>query len=469
MSSISDEAREARLRLEAMASGNGAAPGITLPAYPLDVWPEPLAHYFDQYAKMVGAPVGMIANPATSILSGVIGNSRPVIVKEGYRVAPAIWTFDLAEPGTGKSPMLKGARNLVSSLQRDAKDTAEWLMEEYIETVAARERNDHSPMPPRPEEAQTYFTDSATIEKIGDICETSAGMCMIRDELIGWLYDLNVYRGGRGSDRQAWQTFWSGQENTSVHRKSSNVVMPANPVVAICGGIQPGLFPQLAKDAIEDGMLARFLGSVYPDVVIEFNLTRLEEGTLAAARELTAQLRKRPAARPVQFSRRCLSLLHEWDQNNKPARQAAVGAVRNFLSKLVDQVVKLAALLHCVHDPHAVADGVSQERLEDAMSLMDYYRHHTLYAYHYLNILSADIPAGERITAMAAIRRAGGSATRTEIQRGTGGHWNRDMMTSVLEALLDVGWVERSIISREETGGKQAEVYTITEKGKLRF
>jgi hypothetical protein len=89
-------------------------PAIT--PYPRYIWPPALADYFAAVARVVDAPVDMVATFATPIIGAVIGNRRALLVKPGFVVRPIIWSAVIAETATGKSPSFEHALALVAPL-----------------------------------------------------------------------------------------------------------------------------------------------------------------------------------------------------------------------------------------------------------------------------------------------------------------------------------------------------------------
>ena len=82
---------------------------------------------------------------------------------------------------------------------------------------------------------------------------------VIRDELVGWVKSMDQYRSGRGADRQFFLSVWSRQP-IKVDRKGAKPILVSNPCLAVVGGIQPDLLPELADAAQrEDGFLDRLL------------------------------------------------------------------------------------------------------------------------------------------------------------------------------------------------------------------
>jgi len=126
--------------------------------------------------------------------------------------------------------------------------------------------------------------------------------------------------------------------------------------------------------------------------------------------------------------------------------------------------LKVIALLHCVHDPGSLAKEVSRDRIEDALTLVEYHRQHTLLAYEYLNIPSDHSPVGPRRTVLAAIRRLGGSATIEQIRNATGRHFTGELIRSALIPDLASGAVEEESIRPDGGVGRSATQFTLRRK-----
>lgn len=444
-------------QLRGLGSSNGATREVELPEYPLDVWPNDLANYFDVCGKCVGAPAAMAAVSAEAILAAVIGNTRPIIRKEGYRIPPAIWTFDLAEPGTGKSAMLDHAMELVIGRQLDAEVEFDLAMEWYEEQKAKRKKGDDEPPPEKPT-LEHYYTHSATVEALGPITKHSPGICVVKDELIGMILDFNAYKNNKGSDRQAYLTWWSGQRGAKVDRIGSGSTITGNGVVCVTGSIQSGRFAELAGETAKDGLLARFLGTVHPDLVVRDNEEVISERDVMAAKNYIGPLRRREMAPTVTFSDKARRIYHEWTEDNAELTQSATGPARHFTSKLPLHFLKLIALLHCVHDPGAQLEHVHAQTVADARALLEYHRAHTEAAYAMIDITVNPQPLSVRQSLVWAIERCGGRASLSEIYAKRGRHDKAETLRADLEILVSEGVVRMEVVP---TAGRSATVYVL--------
>ena len=102
-------------------------------------------------------------------------------------------------------------------------------------------------------------SDTTVEAFVGILEDNPRGLLVYKDELAGWVRSMDQYKGGKGSDRQHWLSFWSGDE-VVVDRKSrmGEPIIVAKPFVSLFGGIQPAMLGELGAGA-EDGLMDRFL------------------------------------------------------------------------------------------------------------------------------------------------------------------------------------------------------------------
>ena len=72
--------------------------------------------------------------------------------------------------------------------------------------------------------------------------EVTTGVGVFKDELAGWLKDMNKYRDG--SDLEFWLSTWSGT-SVNVNRLTRVGSFVENPFIPVIGGIQPAVLNEL--------------------------------------------------------------------------------------------------------------------------------------------------------------------------------------------------------------------------------
>src|SRR5262249_48351449 len=128
----------------------------------------------------------------------------------------------------------------------------------------ATKKTERGPKPTPPTFPHVFTTD-ATVEALAPMLLASKGLALIKDELVGWVRGMDAYRSGRGADRQHYLSMWA-RTTIKVDRKGNNgaPILVSRPVLAVVGGIQPDLLPDLADTTQrEDGFVDRLLWS-YP-------------------------------------------------------------------------------------------------------------------------------------------------------------------------------------------------------------
>jgi putative DNA primase/helicase len=434
-----------------------------VPTYPVHVWPRPLSDYMTAAAASVDAPVDMIAVPMQAILGAVIGNRRPLEVKPGWVVRPVIWAAIIAGVSTAKSPMLDHALRLVAGLQADAVQVFEDKKRDY-EAELARVKAIKGEAPPIRPILQNYLTTNATMEWYAPAARDSAGIVMVRDELLGWLLDFDAYRSGKGGDRQNWLSNWSGGA-LKVDRKGIETVYAEHPVICVTGGIQPGRFPELARDAAEDGFLARFLLSVPPADIPKWSEETVPEAVSVAARNLVARLRHTAPLPPLPLSVGAHAAFREWHDENRQAVAAAPPLLAPTFGKLPVQLARMALILHSCNDPEAEEPSLLRQHMLDAIEVIEYHRAHAIRAYELLGVVANSHPVGLARRILGALERSlGEGVNRRDLHNLLGGHVPADDLSMALDDLRARGLIA---CERVSTGGRPAEVYrSITVTGR---
>ena len=376
---------------------------------------------------------------APSSATGVRCSSKPAWSsgrRSGRRSSPGV--------STGKSGALDHALDLVSGLQADA--VADYRRQQQTSAGGTA-----------PEPLQHFYTSNATLEWFGPAARDSAGVAMVRDELLGWLLDFDSYRAGRGGDRQSWLSLWSGGA-LKIDRKSADTIFAEHPVVGVTGGIQPGRLPELARDAGADGFLSRFLLAMPDAKAPRFSESTIDRATLDAARAIPCRLRQRDYHDPLPLSRDARDRFKRFCDENADAIDG--GGVHDlFLAaygKLPLQTAKLALVLHGVHDPDATTSEIPVDRVADAIDLVDYYAAHGVRAYALLAPAPAR-PVGLARRILSAVNRAETPrVSRRDLHGLLGGHVASDDLSRALDDLCDRG---RLVSERVSTGGRPAELY----------
>jgi hypothetical protein len=308
------EGKAARIKGMAtgVARGNAASPGGPggsggdprdakdyLPAvdpFPVQVLPTPLQQYVQEVATAFGCPADFAALPVLVNAAAAIGGAREIELKDSYRTSAALFAGIIAEPGATKTPVLKSVSRPLDRRQEDllVQFRSEWA--QYAEEQTARDQEERRAKKARKKDGgssvanpdddivamlkrfddskkpvlQRITTSDTTVEALCLLLsENPRGLLLKRDELVAWVRGMDMYRKGKGTDRQFYMSAYSSAPFV-LDRKSNAGRIPilvARPFLCVIGCLPPQMLAEFEDEqGREDGFVDRILW-VYPDVV----------------------------------------------------------------------------------------------------------------------------------------------------------------------------------------------------------
>lgn len=236
--------------------------------FPIDVFPQDIQSYIIQNQKTLNHSIDYMGASLLWLISLCIGNSCKIEVKTGWRESVNIWIGLIGKAGLGKTPSINA---IIFPIEKRNAFEIKYYQNQYkkwkeYEKLKDKEKKDHEEVlePIR----KQFIVNDVTIEALADLHEDNPnGVAVFKDELNGWIKDMNKYKPG--SDLEFWLSCWSGKPATLTRKtaKSSFIEMPLMPVL---GGIQPGIFSQIATSENKDnGFMDRLL-LCYPEKEIEY-------------------------------------------------------------------------------------------------------------------------------------------------------------------------------------------------------
>jgi hypothetical protein len=347
------------------------------PAFPVDALPRPLRDLVTEGAAALGCPPDYIALPALAFAGAVIGRTRAIRLKRDYIQRPILTVCVVGPPGATKTPAIQLARAPLDVLQRRAIEENQRAIIRYEEEIrlwekARKERDNPGPPPEKPALEHFYTTD-ATMEAIASMLDSSAGVALVRDELVGWVASFDAYRNGRGADRQNFLTLWSGA-TLKVDRKGKPPIYVQDPVLCVVGGTQPDCLPLLSDEASRrDGFIERICWAWPQTAPAQWTDVEVSETTRAAMLATFEQLRRGDTEALIDLSAKARGLWVESYNSTTAQGRAADGLLAGILAKLPNQVARIALILHVLDDPTQAAERrVSPFTMEAAIAIGDY-------------------------------------------------------------------------------------------------
>jgi hypothetical protein len=238
----------------------GGGSSLAVPAFPLSVFPDPIAEACEALAKAMQCPIDYPACSMLAVAAGCIGATHEVELKKGWRHKARLTLCLVGTSNSKKSPPM---RKIFDPLEREQEFRAErGLLCRFTDPDG---RNPKLRIY-QPNEGEIYVTD-ATGESANELlyCQRR-GLIFYSDEILSWLNSQNQYRGGKGAERQNWLTLADGGTVTVSRKGLKHPLVLRNPTMTLMGGIQPAVLPDLFTR--EDGLPERFAWC-FPDPIPE--------------------------------------------------------------------------------------------------------------------------------------------------------------------------------------------------------
>ena len=235
--------------------------------FPIDIFPANIQTYMLECHRTLNASIDYMGCSMLWLLSIIIGNSIKIQVKTGWIESSNLWMAIVGRPGVGKTPNIN---NIIFPLQKANNSE----IKTYIKRMDAYRAYMDLEKKEREAEEKLYkpiktqfIASDITLEALVELHEENKNAVgVFKDELAGWLKDMNKYRAG--SDLEFWLSSWSNK-GVALNRKTSKSSFVESPIIPILGGIQPGVLNQFYTEENKDnGFIDRIL-TCYPDVEVE--------------------------------------------------------------------------------------------------------------------------------------------------------------------------------------------------------
>lgn len=243
--------------------------------FPIDIFPKPIQSYILECNSKLDSNIDYMGCSLLWLISVCIGNSIEVEVKRGWKENATVWISLIGKAGIGKTPSIN---NIIFPLQKiNSREIKNYFKElekyEYYESLGKKEKEESLEVP-KPIKKQ-FIANDITLEALVDLHqESDNAVGVFKDELAGWLKDMNKYRAG--SDLEFWLSCWSGK-SVSMNRKTAKSSFVEKPFIPVLGGIQPNILNSFYTEENKDnGFMDRMLLS-FPDAKIDlYNENELE-------------------------------------------------------------------------------------------------------------------------------------------------------------------------------------------------
>jgi putative DNA primase/helicase len=236
--------------------------------------PEILRDACEDMADRMQVPLDFPAVCAIVGLAGVINRRArvmPKVTDHSWSVVPNLWGGIVAAPGFLKSPVLHAMTEPLREIEAFwrtefqaelgqyelEKESTDVRFSAWRDTAKAAIKKGR-PEPLRPDTSlrvptlRRLIVGDVTHEKLHELmAENPAGLLLVRDELAGWLSELD--RQGREGERAFCLSAWNGDTSHSVDRIGRGSIYVPACCLSLLGCFTPGRLKSYLVDALRDG------------------------------------------------------------------------------------------------------------------------------------------------------------------------------------------------------------------------
>jgi hypothetical protein len=350
---------------------------VRTPLLPIYGFPPFIRELIEHSSKIYGLHRDFWAGAILSATSLSIGNSIQLQTK--YLNSPLLWIAIVAPSGVGKSHPLNFAFKPISDFDWESKKKFDKELANYeaaMELPPNERIEQYGDEIQRPKFHQFLLTD-ATPEAVVEAHEFNRrGICIIRDELMGWVMDFGRYN--RSGEVENWLSCWS-QQPMRFNRKGKPPLLLDKPFINVIGGLHEDVLHDFAKDNRQlNGFLQRFC-FVFPDQVMKpyYSDTTLPEEAIRRYHEHISNLMSITEESVLTLSSEAHEAYKGYvDQNADTINKENSGAVRSAIAKLDVIVLRIAITLHMSHWACSgeQKEQISRETMNAAIEMTEYFR-----------------------------------------------------------------------------------------------
>lgn len=473
-----------------------------VPPFSPEFLPESFRPLVLDIAERMQVPMDFPGVASIVALAGCVNRRakiQPKVLDVSWSVVPNLWGANIGPPGFMKSPVLRtitlplaqieelwrSEYSGASSEYETAKEQAELRHQAWREESKRAFKNNEPP-PIQPDRTisvpvckRLVLTD-ATCEKLHEIlAENPAGVLVVRDELTGWLAQLE--RQGREGERAFLLQSWNGDAPFTIDRIGRGSIYVPAVCVSLIGNIQPARLRCYLSDALaggptDDGLIQRFQLLVWPDPPKRWKLVdrRPDARAIAMAEKVFSSLANLSAESPavMRFASDAQELFFAWLTELEGKIRGENGLspfLIAHLSKYRSLMPSLAALFEladrAANGDLAAEMSVNLDHAKQAAALCDYLEFHAHRVYacvtspecHAARELARHIQHGDLPLIFS---------TRSVYLKGWSALDTPERVRGALEVLADASWVRPVETLPSPTGGRPSEEWATNPKVK---
>lgn len=315
--------------------------------FPIDVFPTHIGMYINELNRTHNYKKDFLAVAFMFTMATVNGNLIKLRVKNDWLAATTFWFAVVGNSGVMKTHPINSMIKPLKNIDLASKDKYDYEKDQY-ERLDAKDKKDAQ----RPFYKQLLIEDF-TIEACSWIHKHNPkGLGLFKDELIGFINDMNKYR--KGSDEQFWlQSF--NNSSYVVNRVTKEPLVINDIMINIIGSIQTTLLQQVMISANGNGLIERFLftskeDNIYPQSIDDISIEWIKwyNNSIIEIEKLFVYS-KEPKVIDMTLEARQLMIKFDTELCAVQSAEDTSFNIRNYINKIKTYLPRFA-LLTCIID-----------------------------------------------------------------------------------------------------------------------
>ena len=418
-----------------------------VPDFPIEVLPQTLRTYAEEYADQSGFDVGGYAFCLLIEAANLIDHRTRLRVTDTWSVPAFQWAAIVDKSGGGKTPVLGAALKCTQPVYDDLARESGAAYAKWKQDCSQLEKGE--PVPPAPPWIQRS-TDNTTVEGLADLSATTPqGVNMRMDEMSEWVGRMDAYHKGGGSQDRANYLKAYNADPTTITRASKKLIIE-NWSVGILTGVQPERLGSLFKRSgdASDGLFQRVLLYVFqPSRDADFTARMGQFTTMDAANLYRRLDTLTEGPRTFDLSPEARRHMQDYVNNMRiVAKRTASNRLREHINKFPGFLARLTLALHLIDAAASEAipeTRVSLDTLRRGIRVMACLYRHSEAVYADIDGQAQQSIALARSAAEAILAKGWDVFKRGDLTRDAT-HWRgADHLAteSAVDLLIELGWI----------------------------